>query len=145
MAKEYKNNIFDVIKNIDNKNYQYYNSLDDEQKKDIQPYTLTRWMSAIAGNESKHEKFTKDINNFVNTHFWELSKYKDLQMLLLESCGQPGWNKHQWIPISKNTPKDKSYETLRKEFKTMSDDDFQQCYNSLDEKDIKEFLKIISD
>ena len=27
MVKEYKNNIFDVLKHIDNKEYGYYNSL----------------------------------------------------------------------------------------------------------------------
>ena len=48
MVKEYKNNIFDVIKHIDDKDYSYYNSLNEESKKEIQPYTLTRWMSAVA-------------------------------------------------------------------------------------------------
>lgn len=33
MAKEYKNDIFEVIKQIDRKNYNYYDSLTDEQKK----------------------------------------------------------------------------------------------------------------
>ena len=69
MAKEYKNNIFDVLKHIDNKEYGYYNSLNEESQKEIQPYTLTRWMSAVAGNEEKHIQYTLDINNFVNMHF----------------------------------------------------------------------------
>ena len=145
MVKEYKNNIFDVIKHIDDKDYSYYNSLNEESKKEIQPYTLTRWMSAVAGNEEKHKQYTLDVNNFVNNHFWELSKYKDLQMLLLTSCGQKGWSAHQWIPLSKGTPKDKNYETLHKAFKSMDEDDFRQMYQSMDSKEIKEFLKMVED
>lgn len=144
MVKEYKNNIFDVIKHIDNKEYGYYNSLDEESQKEIQPYTLTRWMSTIAGNEEKHNQYTLDINNFVNMHFWELSKYKDLQMLLLTSCGQKGWNKHQWIPLSK-LPSDKKYNAIRKEFEYLSDEEFKYTYDSMTPNEIKDFMKIIDD
>ena len=145
MAKEYKNNIFDVLNHIDKKEYDYYESLSEEQQKDIQPYTITRWMSAVGNSELKHEQYTKDVNQYVNTHFWELSKYKDLQMKLLASCGQSGWNKHQWIPLSKNTPKDKNYESLKNAFKSIDEDDFRQRYESMDSKEIKEFLKMIED
>lgn len=142
MAKEYKNNIFDVIKHIDNQEYDYYKSLDEESQKEIQPYTLTRWMSAVAGNEQKHNQYTKDVNEYVNTHFWELSKYKDLQMLLLTTCGQKGWNKHQWIPLSK-TPTDKKYNALKKEFKYLSDEEFKYTYDSMSPDELKGFLKIV--
>lgn len=142
MAKEYKNNIFDVIKHLDNKEYGYYETLDEESKKEIQPYTLTRWMSALAGNETKHEIYTKDVNDYVNMHFWELSKYKDLQVKLLATCGQSGWNKHQWIPLSK-MPIDKKYNAIRKEFEYLDDDEFKYKYDSMTPDEIKDFMKMI--
>ena len=37
MAKQYKNNIFDVLKEIENKNYRYYESLSEDLQKEIQP------------------------------------------------------------------------------------------------------------
>ena len=86
MAKEYKNDIFEVIKQIDRKNYNYYDSLTDEQKKEIQPYTLMRWMSTVS-DEQSHQKYNITINNNVNKYFWELSKYKDLQFKLLCTSG----------------------------------------------------------
>jgi len=142
MAKEYKNNIFDVIKHLDNKEYGYYETLDEESQKEIQPYTLTRWMSAVAGNEQKHELYTKSVNEYVNKHFWELSKYKDLQMLLLTSCGQKGWNKHQWIPLSK-LPTDKKYNAIRKEFEYLTDEEFKYTYDLMTPDEIKDFMKMI--
>ena len=77
-------------------------------------------------------------------HFWELSKYKDLQMLLLTSCGQKGWNKHQWIPLSK-LPTDKKYNTIRKEFEYLSDEEFKYTYDSMTPDEIKDFMKVIDD
>lgn len=142
MTKEYKNNIFDVIKHLDNKEYGYYETLDEESQKEIQPYTLTRWMSALAGNEAKHEKYTKDVNEYVNMHFWELSKYKDLQVKLLATCGQSGWNKHQWIPLTK-LPTDKKYNAIRKEFEYLSDEEFKYTYDSMTPDEIKNFMKMI--
>ena len=35
MAKQYKNNIFDVLKEIENKNYRYYESLSEDLQKEI--------------------------------------------------------------------------------------------------------------
>ena len=58
--KEYKNNIFDVIKQIDKKNYQYFDSLNEEQKKEIHPYTLARWMTTVA-QPNDHKKDNIDI------------------------------------------------------------------------------------
>lgn len=142
MAKQYKNDIFEVLKQIDNRNYQYYDTLSEEQQKEIQPYTLCRWMSAIAGNEYNHMALTIDINNNVNKHFWELSKYKDLQWKLLCSCGNKKFNRHQWIP--QNKPKqDKNYSLLRKFYSNLNDDEFNLKFKSITTTDVKEVQKFL--
>ena len=137
MAKEYKNNIFDVLKHIDNKEYGYYNSLDEESQKEIQPYTLTRWMSAIYGNESIHQSLNKRVNERVNRRFWELSKYKDLQWKLLCTVGNKTNYKHQWIQMTK-TNNDKAISLLRNFYSHLNDEEFQLKLKTLEKSDISD-------
>lgn len=136
VGKVYKNNIFDVIKQIDNKNYSYYQTLDNENQKEIQPYTICRWMSALDGSEARHIKYTQDINNNVNMYFWDLSKYKDLQWKLLCACGQKGFNKHKWLAMSKSS-KDKDYNIIRQFYSNLNNREFEEKYQTLtkDDKD----------
>lgn len=138
MAKAYKNNIFEVIKQMDYKNYGYYDSLSDDLKKEIQPYTLLRWESCASGNENSHKELTLKANR-VNEHFWELSKYKDLQWKMLCTCGTKQWTKHQWISISSTTldKRSKKYTVVREFYKSLNNEDFDIVYKSLTDDDIE--------
>lgn len=142
MAKQYKNDIFEVLKQIDNKNYQFYESLSTEQQKEIQPYTLLRWLSALAGNEQEHINYTIKTNNNVNKRFWELSKYKDLQFKLLCTCGSKKFIRHQWIPQTKST-KDKNYNMLRKFYSNLNDTEFKMKLNEITSDNIKDIQKFL--
>lgn len=141
MAKEYKNDIFEVIKQIDRKNYNYYDSLTDEQKKEIQPYTLMRWMSTVS-DEQSHQKYNITINNNVNKYFWELSKYKDLQFKLLCTSGQRGFNRHQWIPISK-TLNDKTLNSIKEYFQGLTTQEIQMKYQKMSKEEIKDIQNFL--
>ena len=137
MAKQYKNDIFEVLKHLDNKDYGYYESLSEEQQKEIQPYTLARWMSAIYGNESSHQSLNKRVNERVNKRFWELSKYKDLQWKLLCTVGNKTTYKHQWIPTTKSNT-DKATMLLRNFYSHLNDEEFQLKLKTLEKRDITE-------
>ena len=142
MAKQYKNDIFEVLKHLDNKDYGYYESLSEEQQKEIQPYTLTRWMSAIYGNESSHQSLNKRVNERVNKRFWELSKYKDLQWKLLCNIGNKTSYNHQWIPFTKSST-DKTTELLRRFYSYLNDDEFNLKMKTIEKSeitDIKHYL-----
>lgn len=141
MAKQYKNDIFEVIKQIDKKNYQYFDSLSLEQQKEIQPYVLMRWISVV-GDEDKHIKYTQDTNNNVNMYFWELSKYKDLQWKLLCTCGQSGFNRHQWIPMSKSN-NDKDFKAIRGYFSHLNEQEFAIKYKSMNKDEIKKIKQFL--
>lgn len=142
MAKQYKNDIFEVLKQIDNKNYQYFESLSEEQQKEIQPYTLLRWLSALSGNDSDHNHYTTITNTNVNQRFWELSKYKDLQWKLLCTCGLKKFIRHQWIPQTKSK-KDKNYNMLRKFYSNLNDDEFEMKYRQMTQNDVKDVQKYL--
>ena len=136
MAKEYKNNVFEVLKNIDYKNYGYYDSLTSEQQKEIQPFTLTRWKSMITGTAQEDNLLR--VNERVSKNFWELSKYKDLQWRLLCSCNKiPTYQRHQWIPLSKNQ-QNKDYQLVKNFYSGLNDNEISFKFNNLTKKDIKE-------
>lgn len=46
-SKSSKLSITDVLSNIDNANYKYYDSLPEHEKKQFTPYTVLRWMSSL--------------------------------------------------------------------------------------------------
>lgn len=142
MAKQYKNNIFDVLKEIENKNYQYYDRLSNELQKEIQPYTLCRWMSVMQGNDYQHENLTLKVNNNVNKNYWILSKYKDLQWKLLCTCGSRHFVKHQWIPVNKS-PMDKNYKIIREFYSNLNDDEFKMKYDNMSQIEIKSIKQMM--
>lgn len=142
MVKQYKNDIFEVIKHLDNKDYGYYDSLTDEQKKDIQPYTLMRWLSTASGNEEIHKLMTILVNENVNKDFWQMSKYKDLQWKLLCTCGLKKWMRHQWIPMSKSN-NDKEYKTIRAFYKDLNEQDFAIRYKALTKDDKENIFRYL--
>ena len=141
MAKQYKNDVFEVLKNIDYKNYGYYDSLTDEQKKEIQPYTLMRWKAITVGNGSENNLL--NVNEKVNKHFWELSKYKDLQWKLLCTCNdKPIYQRHQWIPMCKNQ-KNKDYEMVKNFYVGLTDAEVSFKFNGLSKTDIKQIKEYL--
>jgi hypothetical protein len=140
MAKIYKNDIFELIKHIDNKDYQYFELMEDDKKKEVQPYILMRWISTT--NDSKHEKFTLNINNNVNKHFWELSKYKDLQWKLLCTCGEKKWAKHQWVALTKIS-KDKEKTIIRQFYQNLNNQDFELKYKFLTKEEKEKIFQFL--
>ena len=75
-----------VLPALDKRKKNFYNSLTDDEKKQYSPFIIMRYMSSN-GNGSSHEMSILDANDWVNKHFWVLSKeHKELQHLLLCLC-----------------------------------------------------------
>lgn len=93
-----KLDIFRVINAIDNRNYEFYDNLSDEEKKEVSPYVLLRWISSVDGNRDIQEYYIEAVNELVNKDHWNLSKdHKALLWKLYASCGMGGKVKHQYI------------------------------------------------
>lgn len=101
-------NIFNELKQMDLKNANFFESLTDEQKKQLQPYSLMRWASGCEGQYKYY--VLQMINTLVNKDYG-LIKTEDKELLwkLLSACGTGTLNKYSWIkPVGKkqtNTPK----------------------------------------
>lgn len=101
-TKTRKLEIKDVLKAVDSRNYDFYDSLDDEQKKGFSPYVLMRFMSNVQGDRDMEEWFLTRTNEFVNKDHWTLSKnHKALLWKLSAAVGAGAPAFHPYVPTLK--------------------------------------------
>ena len=73
---------------VDLRNYDFYEKLTDQEKKDFSPYVLMRYVSNTEGDRDLQEWFLERTNELVNKDHWTLSKnHKALLWKLFASCG----------------------------------------------------------
>lgn len=135
-GKSYNNDIFKVISELDKKNYNFFNSYNESQYKELQPYTLLRWISSNI-NEKELIKLNKS-----NEKIFELSEHKNLMLnhLCSNSCGH--WVKHCWIQIPKGNKVNKDIEVVKK-FYGYNDDEMKIKEQSLSKEDINNVLQYL--
>lgn len=101
MAAEKKKHKLDmfgtVLPALDRKDKGFYESLDPEDRKGYAALVLMRAMSSLGDQNSNKEYQLLAVNDIVNIGFWELSKYPDLQHLLLCITGLGTKQYHPWI------------------------------------------------
>lgn len=142
MAKQYKNDIFKVITELDKRNYNFFKNYDEDQYKELQPYTLLRWLSATQSyNDAESEYYILATNNLVNSYIFHLSEHKNLLLNLLCSCGLKKWVKHSWIPM-KTTKVDKE-EKIVKDFYKLSDEEWDIKKETISKDDVEEILRFL--
>lgn len=73
---------------VDLRNYDFYDNLSDQEKKEFSPYVLMRYVSNVQGETNIQEWFLETTNELVNKDHWVLSKnHKGLLWKLFAGCG----------------------------------------------------------
>ena len=73
---------------VSNKNYAFYESLTEEEKKEFNPYILMRFISNPKGDADIQSWFIELTNEYINKNFWDLSKsHKELLWKLYSAVG----------------------------------------------------------
>lgn len=153
MAGKYSLNIFDFLKQLDKQNYQAYKDLSFEDKKQVAPLVLMRWMSNT-WDEKLHRYYVQVVNEIVNKNFWDLSLYKDLQMRLLCLTGLGKSVGHRWVKSAQIGKSEDKMHNIIKEYYDCSDEEVEIIEQDLtdddkidmlfnlgyDKKDIKKIL-----
>jgi hypothetical protein len=97
--------LFEALKALDRKDYDYYDKLTPAQQKKFVPYMMLLWMSAIKGSEGLQRYYVMAVNEYANKHFFSeyVQKHPKLQWQML-CASSPGLGSqfHQWIPNIKN-------------------------------------------
>ena len=82
--KAYKLDMFGkVLPALDKGVKDFYNKLEDEEKKGYSALVLMRAMSSLGDQNPKAGYQLMIVNDFVNIGFWELSKHTELQLSLI--------------------------------------------------------------
>ena len=73
---------------VDQKNYDFYDNLTDEERKVFSPYILMRYTASTQGDREIQEWFVEMTNEMVNKNHWDLSKnHKALLWKLFAATG----------------------------------------------------------
>ena len=92
MAKERSIDIFTLLEQIDRKNYQIWDSLTEEQRKEFSPLVTLRWM---AGTTDPVQLIF--LNEIMNPTIFTLGDKKEFLLKLLTVCSNGKLKRYQWI------------------------------------------------
>lgn len=137
--------LFDVLNALDRKDYGYYDTLTDEQKKQVIPYLLTTWMSVVKAKPTLARYYALSTNEYANKYLFNenIQKHPKLQWLML-CCISPTPSKqyHHWISQLKEKVVKYKEDAHYKE----TSEFFKKVYPSANEDDIKEIsLEYVSE
>lgn len=137
-------NLFEVLAAIDNKDYDYYDSLTPEQQKKIVPFQLIQWISSLQGNKDLQSYYLQSTQYYANMYLVDYMissrdhDHAKLQWLMLcATSPKVGKVYHKWIPkISEKV-------VLLKENAKLSDikEYYQKVYTKASPQDIEEVSK----
>ena len=120
MAGSYKNNIFDILNHIDYHDYNYFDSLSEEQQKDFTPFLILRWLSCSSDQSGMHMYHLLTTSQ-MNKNLWKISNEKKLCYMLFASTGLNRKCYHKWIKLTNKQSNNNSLSKLEKEIQTLFD------------------------
>ena len=129
---------------VDNRDYNFYDNLTPEEKKEFSPYVLMRFVSNVSGDGELQEWFLENTNNRVNKNHWVLSKnHKALLWKLYAGVGVGKTMYHSYLAAGKREKANKieklladiypakKMEDIKLLASMMSDDDKTNLFDSL--------------
>lgn len=103
--KSEKLSIVNEMSQLDQKNRQFYDELNEQEKKDFSSFLMLKWGSAVYGSEDMQAYYLRAFNENVNPNFFELGRHPKLQWLLCTTASPGlGIQKH-WYPGSSSKKK----------------------------------------
>ena len=134
-----KLNIFNELKELDTKNYNFYNELSDEEKKKIGLFPIIRWASAVTKNNmSEAQEYYIQAMDDISQVFFSLSKHVDLQWKLMASKGVGVSLRREWIPNLKKITTNKLDRLLLEYMPYLNRDELNIVKDKITVEQIKE-------
>ncbi len=120
---------------IDTKNRTWYNSLTDEEKKSLNIWVLTRYLSSVKHSIKDFEThYIEWTNELINTHSNILRTHPELQFKLMQVVGLGKAQFHPWLAPGKRGKDNKVLKWV-KEHNLEWNDDECDLYISLTPKE----------
>lgn len=138
---EKKLDIFRTLAAIDQRDYSFFEKLDDEEKKAFVPFIVARWMSSAPDQGGLHAYYLTVTNEMVNKNLWSLSQHPELVWNQMAACGAGQKKRHEWIKGPVRGTKSKIDEFLKTLFFGVNQHELRIIKNKLDEKTFRELLQ----
>jgi hypothetical protein len=126
---------------VDQKNYDFYDNLTDEERKVFSPYILMRYTASVQGDRDIQEWFVEMTNEMVNKNHWDLSKnHKALLWKLFAATGAGVNCYHPYLAAGKKEKANKIEKLLCEIYPTMKMAEIKMMASMMDKKDREELF-----
>ena len=138
-----KLNINNEMRQLDNKNRGFYDSLTPEELKKFSNYLMIRWGSSVEGSREIQEYYVRSCNHYLNKHFFAINKHPKLQWLSATAIS-PGLGslRHPWI---KPKPKDSNNSSIKKQlaelYPNKKMDEIELLSKLITKKELDDYIK----
>jgi hypothetical protein len=145
-GKEHKLDLFKtVLPALDRRDFGFFDRLDADQKKEIVPWLLMRWMSSSSSAAEHHIMM---VNDMVNRDFSVFAPrvtqgkagHLGLQWRLLALCGTGRSQRHVWVAPPKGAIKNKLESAVLAIFPLMKDSDLELFLKVNTREELKELF-----
>lgn len=131
-----KLSIYELTKQIDLGNLQFYSLLDQDQKKEFAPWTAMIWASSV-DDPAMTDYYLDIINQCVNKNLSSLTGHPDLVWKLLTVVGLGHVYRRKWPGSPQGKKVSKTQKFLMSVYPTYSLDDIQLLESLNTPQDIK--------
>jgi hypothetical protein len=130
------------LRAVDQKDYNFYANLTDEERKVFSPYILMRYTSNVQIDDPDiQEHFLEMTNELVNKHHWVLSKnHKEMLWKLFAACGVGVNCFHPYLAAGKKEKANKIEKLLCEIYPAMKLEDIKVMASLMDKNDINELF-----
>jgi hypothetical protein len=129
---------------VDQKNYDFYDKLTDEERKAFSPYILMRYTASVQGDREIQEWFIEMTNEMVNKNHWDLSKnHKSLLWKLFAATGAGVNCYHPYLAAGKKEKANKIEKLLVELHPAMKMAEIKMLAKMMDKNDIKELFDMM--
>ncbi len=138
--KDYKLDIFQALRAIDQKDGDWLNRQPDDARKGFKPLVAMRWASTVNdGPQATYMLWM--INERVNQQLFELYHHPDLVFRLIASCGIGTVQKHQFIPFpARHSQMNLATKLLQEYYPQASESEIQLLLALFDRASFKQFV-----
>ena len=128
---------------FDLKNRNFYDELNDEERKKFSNYLMIRWGSCVQGSRDLQEFYLIATNERLNKRFFDINRHPKLQWLASTTVSPGmGTHRHQWIaPRKKEAGASAIRKQLAELYPHLKDDELDLLAKITTKKDIDAYLK----
>ena len=130
------------LRAVDQKNYDFYAKLTDDERKAFSPYILMRYTASVQmPDRDIQEWYLEMTNEMVNKNHWDLSKnHKELLWKLFAATGTGVNCYHPYLAAGKKEKANKIEKLLVELYPAMKMAEIKMLAKMMDKNDIKELF-----